>query len=427
VNAITAIGVGGSAGGTSFEINFTHDIALSSNLPAFYMLTSVSVIVNGNGYNLDGAGQWRGLFVENGKVAIDNLNIDNTVAHGGAGGSSGGGGGAGLGGGLFLGAGAIVSINNVNFSGDAAIGGNGGSSLGYGVGTVGGGGGGMGTSGSHRSARHVPDQVDQSLCVCVLQRRPRCTNAYGYRNLRSNGRRVPQRRWCGWHDWPAGTGPQQLRHGCGRQSAERPERRRHRQSPLGSLLLKWQRHRPVSRLLRSIRQRQCRFASRPGGLLQQQDCGAQNGGFGGGGGGGLSGTYNAYTNVSSGGNGGFGGGGGGAGLDRSGSGGASGGAGGFGGGGGRSSNGVAGGAGGFGAGHGGTGLSGGGGGGLGAGGAIYVEEGGSLTIGAVRFPATVSPVVGPAAPAPRPARGSARAFSSSATTPSTSRRLPANR
>ncbi|MCP3390548.1 VCBS domain-containing protein [Bradyrhizobium sp. CCGB12] len=98
-----------------------------------------------------------------------------------------------------------------------------------------------------------------------------------------------------------------------------------------------------------------------------------HGGFGGGGGGGAGGylSYSHATSISVGGDGGFGGGGGAAGAWGSGTGG---GTGGFGGGGGRG-----GGAGGFGGGAGGGGV-GGGGGGLGAGGAVFVQEGGSLTI-----------------------------------------------
>ncbi|MBR1177225.1 VCBS domain-containing protein [Bradyrhizobium sp. KB893862 SZCCT0404] len=97
------------------------------------------------------------------------------------------------------------------------------------------------------------------------------------------------------------------------------------------------------------------------------------GGFGGGGGGGAGGylTTSMGTSSSVGGDGGFGGGGGASGAFGSG---AGGGAGGFGGGGGRG-----GGAGGFGGGAGGNGVAGGGG-GLGAGGAVFVQEGGSLTI-----------------------------------------------
>ena len=131
------------------EFNFTANITLTSNLPAINLGSNTSLIINGNGTNLDGAGQYRGLFVFSGDVSIDNLNINHTVAHGGAGGSPGGGGGAGLGGGLFIGTGAHVTIDNVNFTGDAAIGGNGGSA-GSSSNRLysGGGGGGMGVSGT---------------------------------------------------------------------------------------------------------------------------------------------------------------------------------------------------------------------------------------------------------------------------------------
>ena len=62
----------------------------------------VSLVIDGGGGTLDGAGHYRGLLVFGGDVTIENLTIADAAAIGGAGGLHGGGGGAGLGGGLFV-------------------------------------------------------------------------------------------------------------------------------------------------------------------------------------------------------------------------------------------------------------------------------------------------------------------------------------
>ena len=100
--------------------------------------------LNGNGFSLSGANSFRGLFVFSGNVAVSNLLIRDTLARGGNGGTVGGGGGAGLGGGLFVASGASVVLDGVSFSGTAAAGGTGGGA----GGNTGGGGGGMGGAGS---------------------------------------------------------------------------------------------------------------------------------------------------------------------------------------------------------------------------------------------------------------------------------------
>ena len=121
-------------------------LTLTQDMP---LLTAGSntVTIDGGGSTLDGAGQFRGFFVESGNVTFQNLTIQNALAEGGAGGDglAGGGGGAGLGGGLFVGQDATVSINNVAFDSDAAIGGAGGSADANDA--AGGGGGGLGGDG----------------------------------------------------------------------------------------------------------------------------------------------------------------------------------------------------------------------------------------------------------------------------------------
>lgn len=111
-------------------INFSGDVTLSANLPVL----TANATINGNGYSLSGAGQYRGLFVASGTWAINNLTIQQTKAIGGNGGNGGeangegggGGGSAGMGGGLFVKAGAAVTLTAVNFSANAAQGGKGG-------------------------------------------------------------------------------------------------------------------------------------------------------------------------------------------------------------------------------------------------------------------------------------------------------------
>ncbi len=125
---------------------------MNGELPAINVAAGNALIINGAGAKLQGNGNERGLLVYSGSVAIANLTITNTVAVGGNGGNGwdAGGGGAGLGGGLFVGAGASVSTSNVNFVANAAVGGDGGrgNSTGYyGLGGGGGMGGPGGTAG----------------------------------------------------------------------------------------------------------------------------------------------------------------------------------------------------------------------------------------------------------------------------------------
>jgi uncharacterized protein with beta-barrel porin domain len=140
----------------SYVINIQNNITLTgaaaNTLNAFN--TTSNVTVNGGGFTLDGGGVQRGFFVYSGTVAINNLTIQNTQALGGngGGGSSSGGGGAGglgAGGALFVASGGNVTVSNVVLSQNSAAGGNGAAGA-NGVPSSsgpGGGGGGLGGNG----------------------------------------------------------------------------------------------------------------------------------------------------------------------------------------------------------------------------------------------------------------------------------------
>jgi len=105
-------------------ITFTANIALTANLPP----VAHNVAINGGNFTLSGNGQFRGLVVQSGTVAVDDLTITKAKAQGGNGGagSGAGGGGAGLGGALFVANGANVTLANVKFQENQASGGTGG-------------------------------------------------------------------------------------------------------------------------------------------------------------------------------------------------------------------------------------------------------------------------------------------------------------
>ena len=119
-------------------INVTANITLSANLP----LVKSNVTINGGNFTLSGNNLYRGLYVESGTVAINDLKIVNANAQGGNGGKGGGGGGggAGLGGALYVANGANVTVSNVSLQNNLARGGNGG---GRSLDLASGGGGGM--------------------------------------------------------------------------------------------------------------------------------------------------------------------------------------------------------------------------------------------------------------------------------------------
>ena len=325
LNAAIASINGDGVANRTYTITVASGFTLTANLTAINPTgTNVHIDINGGSTatTIDGNNQFRGFFVDAGTVTIENLTVARTLARGGNGANAtinggAGGGGAGLGGGLFVAAGANATLDNVNFTGDRAIGGNGGSKVTGSYSGAGGGGGGMGTSGTAGNYSTGGNGGNAGLS-----------------GITSSG--------------GAGTGA----------------------GSSGS-------------------------AHQPGGT----------GGFGGGGGGTVRGGVNlgAYD-AATGGTGGFGGGGGGGGagyhppFSGSSASAGAGGTGGFGGGGGGGGSktyyasgahrtfiiAAGGGGGGFGAGGGGTinavNQTGGGGGGLGAGGAIFVQDGGTLTL-----------------------------------------------
>jgi uncharacterized protein with beta-barrel porin domain len=139
----------------SYVINFQNNITLTSaannTLNAFN--TTSNVTIAGNGFTLNGGGVQRGFFVYSGTVAINNLTIANTQALGGAGGSAidsngGGAGGAGAGGALFVASGGHVTVSDVVLSGNNATGGAGGAGGGASEGPIGFGTGGGGLGGN---------------------------------------------------------------------------------------------------------------------------------------------------------------------------------------------------------------------------------------------------------------------------------------
>lgn len=139
-----------SATAGAYVIRLANTIIESGTLDAINLQSGVTLTIDGAGYMLGGANQYRGLFAYAGAITIQNLSIDDMLAQGGAAGYGAAGGGAGLGGGLFvagsnpgLASGASVVLSNVNFSHDQAVGGSGSTGLlGGGSPTSGGGGGG---------------------------------------------------------------------------------------------------------------------------------------------------------------------------------------------------------------------------------------------------------------------------------------------
>ena len=132
-NAIIAANGGGAGTGI---INFTSNIDLtvpfgSPNLrpidtfPDFSPAT-FPITVNGLGNQLQGGGNFRGFFVRGGSVTLNGINFIGTASFGGNGGETSGGGGAGIGGAMIVDSGAVVTLTNCSFSNSLAQGGNGG-------------------------------------------------------------------------------------------------------------------------------------------------------------------------------------------------------------------------------------------------------------------------------------------------------------
>ncbi len=147
---ITAIDLASQAGGgtgTHYVITLKAGATLTegSDVTAIDLAGSDTLTLNGEGAELNGADDYRGLFVYAGKVTIENLTIEDAVAKGGAGG----------GGALFVaddesdgayGNSPQVTLDNIDFASDSAVGGTGGI---RGAGSAGGGGGGLGGPGGN--------------------------------------------------------------------------------------------------------------------------------------------------------------------------------------------------------------------------------------------------------------------------------------
>ncbi len=159
----SAILAANAAGGTNI-IDFSCasapcTITLSGPLPPIFAtpggIGSYNLTIDGGQFGtviIDGASQYRVFFVDNVKVTLQNLQIQNASATGGAGGNGAGGGGAGFGAGLFVNqATAVVTLSNIYFSNCSVTGGAGGAGIaGSPIGGPGGsgGGGGLGFAGA---------------------------------------------------------------------------------------------------------------------------------------------------------------------------------------------------------------------------------------------------------------------------------------
>lgn len=141
-----------SAGAGSHSITLTNNlgtVSLLSSLPPI-LGTDQTISINGNNNVIDGQDQGSIFFIAGGTASISNLDLENGSAQGGNGGNGtgGGGGGLGAGGALFVNTGANVTLDNVNMDSNAAEGGNGGNGN---IANGGGGGGGFGGNGGSGS------------------------------------------------------------------------------------------------------------------------------------------------------------------------------------------------------------------------------------------------------------------------------------
>jgi uncharacterized protein with beta-barrel porin domain len=147
-----ANGAGAGTHSIGFALAPSATVSLTSDLPMLNNSAgAISLDGSGaNGLTIDGNGAHRLLFVATGNVFIANVNFSNGAANGGGGGggTGGGGGGLGAGGALFVNDTANVVVQNVTFQNNAAAGGAGGVG---GLGNGGGGGGGLGGNGGSGS------------------------------------------------------------------------------------------------------------------------------------------------------------------------------------------------------------------------------------------------------------------------------------
>ncbi|MBS0626099.1 MAG: autotransporter-associated beta strand repeat-containing protein [Verrucomicrobia bacterium] len=134
---------------TPFTDTMNSTITLVQSLPA---ITHDLNIISANPVIVTGASAYSGFAVASGNVTIQNLQVQNTLSVGGAGGvgAAGGGGGAGGGAAVYVHNGAQVTLNSMTLNNNQATGGAGGAGGGSGAG---GGGGGFGAgTGTHTSA-----------------------------------------------------------------------------------------------------------------------------------------------------------------------------------------------------------------------------------------------------------------------------------
>lgn len=126
-----------TANSTGDSISFTADITLTApgvaqpllrplnTTNSFDVVAPQSITINGNRHTLNGNNSFRGFFVRSQTIQINDLIFQNTIAQGGTSPIAGGGG-AGLGGALFVSSGSTVTLNNTTFTNSQAVGGNGG-------------------------------------------------------------------------------------------------------------------------------------------------------------------------------------------------------------------------------------------------------------------------------------------------------------
>lgn len=128
--------------GQNDRIFITGGFTLSGPVPTIAKSPGFSLTIEGGSNTVDGNNQFRPFFVDRGQVIIRDLNIQNARAKGG----DGSGGGLGAGGAIFVNDQGQLEIKNVTFTNNSAVGGNGGAAA-HGGGGLGGNGGGDDGSG----------------------------------------------------------------------------------------------------------------------------------------------------------------------------------------------------------------------------------------------------------------------------------------
>jgi autotransporter-associated beta strand protein/VCBS repeat-containing protein len=119
----------------TFTFEFRNSFTLDRQLTPINLDGAAKLVINGNGFTMNGADTYGGFVAMAGDINIDDLGIVHTTQRGGDGQAShygSGGGGGGFGGGLLVFANASVELGNVVFDGTRAIGGNGAYAI-YGV------------------------------------------------------------------------------------------------------------------------------------------------------------------------------------------------------------------------------------------------------------------------------------------------------